>query len=354
MPTNLFDTVIKEAIINKLKHENIIFNDKLNYNKLFKLWWEKSRADITQEFYNAEREYTFDGEKLNFVINTKSKFEDYYKGAFLNKVYASKQKARIVEQKTNKRLPDVDKLQVERTLRNKIGTTEKLIRILQEEDRLMLLMFEQLLDSNLNLKLKDIETLLNETILVKQEISGLLPFDNFGEIIYDDNLKMQISKNITENRKRKEFSVLKKYVFDKRLPELFEYYCLEDISLELIKIELDSYNKVKDIVFDKTFILEQAIIIKDLEGVLKHITHEKGHIQHKPFLNWLQEKEIISPQDFTYLNMIRNAFSHNQYPQKTTMELFIKKWNTNNFANQIMEVYNLKIETILEKIAKID
>jgi hypothetical protein len=210
LPTNLFDTALEKILINRLKVDDIPFNERLNHNELFKLWWEKSRKDSTQEFYNAEREYIFDGEKLNFKINTKAKFEEYYKGDFLNKVYASKQKARILEQKVNKRIPDVDKLQVEKSIRNKIGSREKLIRILQEEDRLMLLMFEQLLDDNLNLKLKDIETLLNETILVKQKIEGPLSFDDVGEIIKEDVLKNKISKNITENRKRKEFSVLKK------------------------------------------------------------------------------------------------------------------------------------------------
>jgi hypothetical protein len=149
---------------------------------------------------------------------------------------------------------------------------------------------------------------------------------------------------------------VKKYVFDKRLPELFEYFNQQDIPLENIKIELDSYNKAKDIVFDNVFKVEQAIIAKDLEGVLQKRDDkekEKIHIQHKPFLKWLKEKEIITAQEFTFLNVIRNVFSHNQYPQKSSMELFVNEWPEDKLCNQIVAIFNAKINRILEDIKEI-
>ena len=239
----------------------------------------------------------------------------------------------------------------------RIGNTEKEIRMLQEEDRLMLLMFEKLVDNNLKLKLENVDKLLNESIEINQSISGKLSFDDSGD---NENKKERaiICRNIAETRKRKEYSVLKKYVFDRRLPELFEYFEEENIPIEKIKIELDTYSKAKDVVFDLIFDLERAIINKD-ENRIKELNKDKngviqtGNIQHKPYLFWLLEKNLITEQEFTFMNMVRNTFSHNQFPQKKTMELFIKNWNENEFAKQILNVYNQKNNNLIKSIKDI-
>ncbi len=353
LPTNLFDEVLKELLSKELKTENIHVDENANYNQLFKLWWEKCRNDNTQVFYKAEREYIFEEKKLNFTINSKEKFEDYYKNEFLDTVYKLKQAQPTEEKKKNKRLPEIVKTQVEKSIRNKIGKTEKEIRILQEEDRLMLLMFEQLVNkNNLEPKLKNIEILLNETLLVKEKITGYLLFDDLGEIIKKDNEKKRITKYITENRKRKEYSVLKKYIFDRRLPELFEYFNEESIPIEKIKIELDSYNKSKETVFELIFELEKTIITKAKDSIINlHKQESKDeNISHKPYLHWLQLQNIITEKDFRFMNMVRKSFSHNQFPQKKTMEIHIKKWNNDKYAQQIVAIYKEMNEEILAQI----
>lgn len=353
LPTNLFDETLKELLCNELKKGNILVDENSNYNQLFKLWWKKCRKDSTQSFYKVEREYVFEDQKLNFIIDTKEKFEEYYTNGFSKKVYEIKNTERKEEKKKNPRLPNIEKKQIEKTIRNKIGKTEKEIRILQEEDQLMLLMFEQLVNKEgLEPKLKNIEILLNETLLVKEKISGSLFFDDLGEIIEKKEYKKQITKHITENRKRKEYSVLKKYIFDRRLPELFEYWEEENIPIEKIKLELDSYNKAKETVFELIFELEKAIITKAKDSIINlHKEESEGqNITHKPYLHWLLTQNIISEKHFRFMNMVRKTFSHNQFPQKKTMEIFINQWNDDKYAQQIVSVYKEKINAILKQI----
>ncbi|PIP54600.1 MAG: hypothetical protein COX07_04460 [Bacteroidetes bacterium CG23_combo_of_CG06-09_8_20_14_all_32_9] len=346
LPANLFDDTLKKLLKTELSKNNIQYNKEANYNQLFKIWWKEFRKDNTQNFYTAEREYTFEEEKLNFKINTQPKFENYYT-RFAENVFNKKQALRNEERKTKRNLPPIQKIHVIKKIRNKIGNTEKEIRMLQEEDRLMLLMFEKLTKENLNLKLEKVNELLNERIEIKEKIPGKLSFDDLGE--------KTITRNIVETRKRKEYSVLQKYIFDRRLPELFEYFNETDILIEKIKTELDAYNKAKDIVFDLIFKLEEAIIKKDETGI-KELNKDQngniqtGNIQHKPYLHWLLKKNMITEKEFTFINMVRNTFSHNRFPQKKTMELFIKKWNDNNFAYQILETYKQKTNNIIEKL----
>ncbi|NCO54686.1 MAG: hypothetical protein GW876_04690 [Bacteroidetes bacterium] len=357
LPVNLFDETLKELLKKELSKNNIEFKEEDNYNELFKIWWDKCRNDKTQKFYSAEREYTFEEEKLNFHINTKSKFEEYINPEFAEKVFRLKNQNREKDNISGRRLPPLKMKEVTKNMVKRIGNTEKEIRMLQEEDRLMLLMFEKLVDNNLKLKLENVDKLLNESIEINQSISGKLSFDDSGD---NENKKDRaiICRNITETRKRKEYSVLKKYVFDRRLPELFEYFEEENIPIEKIKIELDTYSKAKDVVFDLIFDLERAIINKD-ENRIKELNKDKngviqtGNIQHKPYLFWLLEKNLITEQEFTFMNMVRNTFSHNQFPQKKTMELFIKNWNENEFAKQILNVYNQKNNNLIKSIKDI-
>jgi len=354
LPVNLFDDTLKRLLKTELSKNNIEFDNDANNNELFKTWWSQCREDDVQKFYTAEREYTFEKGKLTFKINSKSKFEEYINQEFIENVFKSKSRKRENENNTGRKLPPLRIKEVTKNIVKKIGNTEKEIRMLQEEDRLMLLMFEQLTKKELNVKLKNTDDLLNEQIEIGENISGKLVFDEFGQLIEEKKNQKTIAKNIVETRKRKEYSVLKKYVFDKRLPELFEYFEEENIPMEKIKLELDSYTKAKDIIFDLAFKLEETIIKKDESGI-KELNKDpegniqSGNIQHKPYLHWLLKNDLISEKEFTFMNMVRNTFSHNQFPQKKTMELFIRHWDKQNLAMQIAEVYNQKIVEIAAK-----
>lgn len=354
LPTNLFDERLSVLLRHDLDKKQISYPPNAYHNELFKIWWT-SRNDCTQSFYNAEREYVIFDEKINFIPNSKEKFADYYQNA-LTVAYQKKRKERVLKQKQDRHLPDIPFEQVEKTFKQTIAENEKEIRMVQEEDRIMLLMLESLMEegNKLHLKLNEVNTLLNAITDVKQTVTGKLSFNDLGEII-KDKTNPEISRTITVTRKRKDYSMLRKFVFDRRLPELFEYFPEEEIPMEVLKEELDAYNKAKQVVFDTVFELEQKIIAIDAVGIKQLFVDDSGqpvtgNIQHKPYLNWLKNKGMIDDPTFAFLNMVRNCFSHNQYPQKKTMELLIDRWESNHFALTIADTYNQKIAGIMKHI----
>jgi hypothetical protein len=351
LPTNLFDETLCNLLKKQLTEHHIPFIESDNYNKLFKIWWKEVRKDDVQTLYNAEREYHIYEERICFKMNTKKKLAEYYKNTF-DEVAKKKLIERKLEQKTNRRLPDLDVKQIEQTFKKAIGETEKKIRFLQEEDRLMLLMVSSLITPTqpMSIKLKNAKDLLNRTINIEQKVTGNLSFNADGEILARN--KPVISKVIVAQRKTKNYSVLNQYIYDRRLPELFEFFNTDKITLEDLKIELDAYNTSKQTVLDLVFKLEKAIVSKDLEGLKKYVETETSHIQHKPFLKWLLAKDYIDIKKYRFMLMVRNAFAHNQYPHKICMELQISQWNVNKWASQITKMYNILQSEVMIEIEK--
>jgi len=332
LPTNLFDETLCDLLSQQLDARTVNYNPAANYNELLKLWW-KTRDDATQDFYQSEREYDIYEEKVEFKIDSSGHFADYYKKA-LSKAYNRLKAEREIARRTNKRLPPIEHKQVERVFKNTIAETEKEIRMLQEEDRMAVLMLEQLMDDSGNLKLSTIKTSLNNTTQIKQKI---------------------LNKTIVAERKQKNYTELRKYVHDRRLPNLFEYVEADEILLEWLLDELMAYNAAKQQVFDTIFMLEKRIIETDPQELKSLFTNEKGqvqtgNIQHKPYVQWLKNKGLINHNEKLFINMVRNCFSHNQFPQRETMELLISEWGAGKIATQILTVYNQLITNIINKI----
>lgn len=335
LPTNLFDETLINLLQNDLEAQQVEYPADAKYNELFKIWWRK-RGDSTQSFYNAEREYVIFDEKVNFKLQENAMFADFYSDS-LKKAFKTKQEARRIEQRSNRRLPDIQFNQVEKVFKRSISNTEKQIRLLKEEDQIMLLMLEELMSSDLDLKLNQIDTLLNETITVKKPVAGNL---SFGD-------KSEITRTIIDQRKRKDHSMLHKYAYDRRLPELFEYFEENEIPLQDLKNELEAYNTAKQMVLDAVFKLEEDIVTNNQVHDLIGSACDTGHIQHKVYLQWLKKEGMINENEYLFLNRVRNCFSHNLFPQKRTMSLFVNQWADSNFALQIAEHYNEKINAIL-------
>lgn len=341
LPTNLFDAELKITLQNILTNKNVHFDINDNYSKLFKIWWEQIREDQNQSYYQSERAYDFEGNILNLYVDTKIKFEDYLSDNFVETIIKSKETRLKSENKKEQNLT-INDVRKKAALRIKLA--EKEVRLRKEEDRLMLLMFESM-SSIPNCKLHQIDTLMNGTDTIKQSVEGTLHFLPDGSI--DKFKSKKIFKKIVEVRKRKEYSVLKKYVHDRRLPELFEYFTHDEIPISSIKIELEAYNKSRDEVFQLVFTLEKTMINKFEREILEHTQTEKSHLQHKPYLQWLLDMGKITENDFRFLNLVRNAFSHNLFPHKATMDCVIPKWESERYAQQILELYREKINYII-------
>jgi hypothetical protein len=351
LPTNLFDEELVNQLREQLELKVIEYGKKTKYNELFKLWWQ-SREDDVQSFYKAEREYNVYGEYVvRFIPDSKPKYAHYYQEV-LDQAFEERNEDRP---KRNK----IERKEIERSFKRAIGNTEKEIRVLQEEDRIVLLMIEKLLDTDFarDIKLKNAASLLKEDYHLKQMVTGKLHFDSDGKEI-KGKTNPTITRYITATRKRKAYGGLRKFIHDRRLPELFEFFDTEEIPLETLKIELDAYNKARQIVMSTVFALEKELIEKTKEEILLLNTGSEGkpltdHIRHSAYIDWLLEKQLIKDDEYKFMNMVRNCFSHNQFPQKETMELIIEQWQPDNLAMQIAEVYKQKTETIINDIVKI-
>lgn len=348
LPTNFFDQMIIKLLACEMKARNVALHGNEQVNQLLKTWWEKCRGDGIQDFYNEKREYVVFDETIRFIPGSKEKYEDYYHAALL-KIHRTK----VAKAKTEKK-PEPTMEQVQKTFIKAIKDTEIEIRKIAEEDRICLLMLEKLLDgkqNNLDIRLRDIEKLLADTTTIKQSITNRLWFDSEGNVIKNKSNPV-ISRTIVAQRKGKNFGLLRKFVFDRRLPELFEYFNNQEIELDTLKKELDAYNKAKLTVFDMVFRLEAEIIQRNEARITQLFTdsngiQQSGNIQHNPYLNWLLEKGKITPDEYRFLKMVRNCFSHNQFPQRESMNLFIPEWNC-NFALTIAEMYNQKIDDLID------
>jgi len=356
LPTNLFDDKLTELLRRDLEKKKIIYWQYANWNELFKIWWG-SRNDSLQSFYNAEREYHIFDEKVNFYPNRRENFADYYQHA-LKIAFQKKRNERILKQREDKHLPDIIFEQIEKIFKHTIAETEKEIRILQEEDRIMLLMLEGLLEDAKNdqpLKLSEIKTLLNTTTNIRLSVSGKLSFNQFGEPI-KGKVHPEIVRTVSVTSKPKEFNLLSKFAVDKRLPELFEYFTDEEIQFESLKTELNAYHKAKQMVLDLSFKLERMIIEKGTNDRIKQLCTcasgdlLTGNICHKTYLTWLKNTGTIDFDTFIFMNMVHYSFSHNQFPQKKTMERLIRRWDANRFALQIEATYIQKIAGIIEHL----
>ncbi len=336
LPTNLFDDIIIELLKKELIASKISFNNEDKLHRLFKIWWQNERKENNKNYYNNKREYTIYDTKISFKPNSKSKFSDYYEDAI---------KGIKGDDEQNK---------LKKKSRQVICNTEADIRILQEQDCMTLLMIEQLLKdeksdiSKTKLSLSNYEDLLGEPITVLQKLT-FNKLNEKGEIIKDK----KISKKIKDTRKRKDTSLLQKFEYDKkRLPDLFEYYPnTEIIEIATLKEELSEYNKAKEMVFDKAFELEKAIIKKLTAPKEELNVSDNRNIQHQPYLKWLQYKDLINDAQYEFLNNIRNSFSHNQFPKKEKMEIYITNWGNNTkFALTIAQKYEEVINKILKKL----
>jgi hypothetical protein len=352
LPTNLFDDILVTILREKLKEGNKLFDTKDKFSKLFELYFGE-----TQPYYYAEREYNVYKEPIKFKLGTQNKFKKYFQ-EIIDKVSRNQESKRNEERKTNKILPPIEKKDILNVFNKAITENEKIIRFCQTKDRIIFLIIKELLksDKEIEIKLKDIYPLsekspLNHTEKIEQKIKGKLSYGENGGYIKEESQRPEIEKTITDKRKLKDYTVFKKFIPDKRLPELFEYFKEDIIEYSILERELSEYNRCKEFVFDKVFELEKNVIEKP-NALEEMNTGYITNIPNETYLNWLISKKIIDENMKLFIKIIRNSFSHNQFPPMRIIQKFVKLNENECISKQILEKYKNEIDSILEKIIK--
>lgn len=344
VPANLLDAALVSALKKALPQNNVVYNNKESWYRLFRLWWENVKGDGYQNWYQSTRKYTFKtAHSINFEPDSAATFEEYYNDTKINKIL-------IDRHKTN---PKLTFEQLKKNIKKKLSQTELEIKNQKDLDALLFLIFTKLGNENLEGKLYEIHKLLDKQVVVQEKFPEYLSFDENGMPYKKKADRKPIEIKIEETRKYKEFSVLKRYRNDRRLPELFAYFEVEWLSVQKLKEELECYNKYKNAVFDRVFDLEELLFKNHKDEIIdiqKEIDNGIKNISHTPYLKYLEKKGIIDEQTRRYLKIVRDTFSHNQFPPRALVLQFIPGLQNENIAEQIMDDYKKRIEDISEKI----
>jgi len=349
LPTDLFDEAILQNLSSLTESSITSTGKKLNWNELFKIWWNSNHQDDVQEFYYYDREYQIYDTKVCFTPGSADKYSTYYQDVF-DRLFDQKTALRKIEKRRDPKLANVDRKQLERVFKKSIAGNEKELRIIREQDMVCALMLEKIL--NIPIKLSSVNSWLSGISKIEQTITVELRNTNSDNALAG---KDTITKKIFTEAKGKDYTILHRFLHDKRLPELFEYFTEDEINLERLREEIKSYNKHKQEIQDAAFSLEKCLIELHYDEITDLFIDSEGNkkkssIQHKPYLQWLLNKKLISVKEYDFLLMVRNCFFHNQFPQRETMELLIDKWCYKSFAATIAEVYTTIINQLIEHI----
>jgi len=356
LPTDLFDERLRKLLSERLEEQGQTVKEGAKYKELFKCWWETKRGDNVQSFYNGTRCYTIKGEQVSFEPDSESSFVSYYRTP-LNKAYKRLHAQREEEREKNKKLPSLREPDMEKVFKRTLSETERDIRMLAYQDCVLLLMAEQLGsgEETEHLKLSGINKELNKISDVKREFSYTPYYDELGKVPPKGAELPAVRLTVTAKMKLKNIKDLNRFAYDRRIPELVAYLPGAAIDADSLRHELTDYNKARQTVFDTVFRLEKEIVKKDHEGLIKLNVDDKGplpgNIQHRPYMQWLINEEIISEDERFRLNMIRNCFSHNQFPH----EVAIRNKDSMalpGIASKIAEQYEQRIAEIIEEINK--
>jgi len=302
IPTSLFNVDVEKTLQRQLHVEKIAFNR----NDKFSILLSKLLKEDTQAFYNYERIY-FNNEKE-------------IKGCITN--LSSK------------------------AIKDKFGTkaekNEKKIRFIQTQDKVLKLLCDTIIDSNIGLfNLKNFIPFsdvfpLNQPYSFKQNIVRKGK-DNYFTIIAEDSehqkkeiikyesLKTEEEKNNYQGQKGyewtiKDFGKFKRFVNDRRIPFMSYYFTDKNVSFDFIKYQLYEYDKYRELVFKAVFELEKEIAknhfneIRNIE-LKNRKSEEFFDVQFKIYLDWLDHNTDITIEQKNKLQNIRNGFSHSQFPE---------------------------------------
>ncbi|MBB6502810.1 type VI-B CRISPR-associated RNA-guided ribonuclease Cas13b [Pedobacter cryoconitis] len=350
LPTTIFDEKINTLLRMRLKE-----GEYTNEDKFARLLGQYLKGD-EQPFYSYKRIYKLLGKNGKDSLIDVRKF----KHSAIKKKFGS-----LVEQ------------------------NEKYIRFIQTKDRIVRLMCENLIVIDKDLGFEGQFSLAN--IYPGSTYNPLdLPVSFTQSLRINKNKSVILTAEDTESWKEevklsrvengdgvkgfvwtlKDSGFFRKILYDKRLTNLVEYFDVSQISVNVLLFELREYDRYRELVFDKIFELEKAIVLKDQKGLWelnKKKLNNFNEIQFKVYIEWL-ECNGFADENLNELSVLRNKFSHNQYPEHVVFNLPIigetqqklfdensnkKDWLNLNYTSVAKQLYNfveLNINDLVKRI----
>lgn len=278
-----------------------------------------------------------------------------------------------------------------------VVANEKRIRSVQTQDRVMKLMCQRILEKQAsdtiyfdlaNIMPFSEQSILNMPYQFNQKIVRK-GNDNYFVVTAKDNdqqiEQVQQYEALNDEAEResygkqkgyqwtvKDYGRFKRFVADKRIPQLSQYFEDKTVSIDMISYQLREYDKHRELIFEKTFFLEEAICKIDSERVKqlelearKDGKKDFNNVQFDIYCTWINEKGLLNESESTILREIRNRFSHSQFPNyfdhipkisKEQVELFEKvkltKGEVKNMDISLAEKIYERYESLITKVLK--
>lgn len=119
----------------------------------------------------------------------------------------------------------------------------------------------------------------------------------------------------------KDFGRFKRFINDRRIPNLSGYFENKEVSFEFIKFQLKEYDKYREKIFQETFELEKKISENHLDEIVSIEMERRKNgektffdVQFNVYEEFLRRKGILSEDEIKSLVHIRNNFSHSEFP----------------------------------------
>jgi len=359
LPRTLFDVQVEQVLKGKLRQLNVAYTPHDKFSVLL----GKYLGNDSQPYYGYKRKYNAGKDNpVEFWINGLSSKD------------------------------------IQASYGEFVSANEKLIRFTQTKDRTLKLMCDKLLLEDKSIGLNDRFSLQemhpnsehnplesqasfeqrifrkgNETfftIVAKDTPKQLEEIETFRALQTDDE-KQTYNGQKWYQWTIKDFGRFKRFVTDRRIPNLTDYFADKVIPFDLLEYQIKEYDKYREKIFDLTFMLERAIVKLDFEGIkaIEFSKHQrpKGffEIQFDIYLDWLASKGIQTDREL--ISECRNRFSHSQIPAidnipkitKQQMADFEYNKHTRDYKNNAdisvaAKIYNSYYQEVLRLITKIE
>ena len=270
--------------------------------------WQKYLENDSQPFYNYMRSYKKDEEIVTF--NTSE-----YEIKKLKKEYGTR-----------------------------VEKNEKIIRFHQTKDRIIKMLCDSIMNTENDDKLLKFYLSEIHPNAEQHPLESAASFEQkiirkgsayYLTIIAKNSAKhikeVEYYKSLTQEEERnsyqwqkgyrwkiKDFGRYKRFVKDRRIPNLSQYFEEKDVPFEVVEYQLNEYEKYRDNIFELTYKLEESITeydyngVKDIEFENPRTKESSYEVGFKVYLEWLNINGIEYNEEL--ISQCRNRFSHSEFP----------------------------------------
>lgn len=331
-PTNLPRGLFKDSIVELLRNngnsimKELVKDPDTKHNVVYLVnEWYKQHGDGYQTFYDHKRNYrTVDELYDTRVGSTPSKP--------LTKLYKSAEELShlAVDLKKSKRKRKNGDSLFYPLYAKKVIENEKLIRHYRAADQVLFLLCRELVkkvEPSVQTALEGEFLLLdispdNDKSILGKQVDFTIPVTTIDK---------QVIK-ITSTFKIKNYGDFRKYVKDRRLPYLLPYFKKDTVTKDELERQLKLYEQARLALFKEVYAFECACrdnpLFQEFIGEKLNMLDKNGNkLNYVDHWSLLSKYAEISGTDLTLLRelkVIRNRFSHNEFPELAIVANIIK------------------------------